>query len=113
MFLNYLAASICGADIEISASKNIAKNINVIEVSDAEFQNRIEKKMVKRIRFLSTPAFQLQKALAEAGCHYIIAPVLLNGRLELLNYLREVSISKDYHRYGRSMKYEGWSIEIL
>ncbi|MEN9654219.1 MAG: putative proline dehydrogenase/delta-pyrroline-5-carboxylate dehydrogenase, partial [Chlamydiota bacterium] len=30
-----------------------------------------------------------------------------NGRLELLHYLREVSVSIDYHRYGNLGPREG------
>jgi RHH-type transcriptional regulator, proline utilization regulon repressor / proline dehydrogenase / delta 1-pyrroline-5-carboxylate dehydrogenase len=39
--------------------------------------------------------------------HVIHAPVLANGRIELLHYLREVSISIDYHRYGNLGLREG------
>jgi RHH-type proline utilization regulon transcriptional repressor/proline dehydrogenase/delta 1-pyrroline-5-carboxylate dehydrogenase len=41
--------------------------------------------------------------------HLINVPVLANGRIELLHYLREVSISIDYHRYGNLGLREGES----
>ncbi|NGX44721.1 MAG: hypothetical protein K1060chlam3_00896, partial [Candidatus Anoxychlamydiales bacterium] len=28
------------------------------------------------------------------------APVLANGRFELLHYIKEISITYEYHRYG-------------
>ena len=31
------------------------------------------------------------------------SPPSLNGRLELIHYLREVAISHDYHRYGSNL----------
>jgi len=36
-----------------------------------------------------------------------IAPVLSSGRFEILHYLREVSISYHYHRYGNLGTREG------
>ncbi|MHB8897320.1 MAG: proline dehydrogenase family protein [Thermoguttaceae bacterium] len=43
---------------------------------------------------------QVRLAAAEAG-HYVAAnPVLAVGRIELLWYFREQSLSVDYHRYG-------------
>jgi len=39
-------------------------------------------------------------AAAEAGGCVISAPVSGEGRLELLWYLSEQSVSTDYHRYG-------------
>ena len=40
------------------------------------------------------------RAGAEAGGCVISTPVSGEGRLEMLWYLREQSISTDYHRYG-------------
>ena len=49
----------------------------------------------------------LHEAAAESGTHVVDVPVLANGRLELLHYLREVAISIDYHRYGNLGMREG------
>jgi RHH-type transcriptional regulator, proline utilization regulon repressor / proline dehydrogenase / delta 1-pyrroline-5-carboxylate dehydrogenase len=68
----------------------------------APMQAPVQAGKVKRVRWLSTPSRAAQAVLAENSCNSIIAPVLANGRLELLNYLREVSISIDYHRYGHT-----------
>lgn len=53
-----------------------------------------------RVRFLSVPPSPLLQALAEKGISSYTAPVLANGRLELLHYLRELSLSIETHRYG-------------
>ena len=42
----------------------------------------------------------MQIALAESACRLNIGSVMANGRLELLHFLREFSVSRDYHRYG-------------
>jgi RHH-type proline utilization regulon transcriptional repressor/proline dehydrogenase/delta 1-pyrroline-5-carboxylate dehydrogenase len=39
-------------------------------------------------------------AVPGSGVYLAAAPVLAEGRVELLWYLREQSISRDYHRYG-------------
>ncbi len=39
-------------------------------------------------------------AAAENVTPLIQEPVLASGRLELLHYVREVSVSINYHRYG-------------
>ena len=38
--------------------------------------------------------------MCETGLYVARAPVLAEGRIELLWYVREQSISHDYHRYG-------------
>ena len=40
------------------------------------------------------------KKAAKLGKYIATAKPLLEGRLELLHYLREQSISYEYHRYG-------------
>lgn len=91
------AALTCNTPMEISASPEakdiLPPKVQVIIETDEEFVN---KKQVW-VRFLSKPSENVVSALE---CNVVVAPVLANGRLELLNYLREVSISSDYHRYG-------------
>ncbi len=40
------------------------------------------------------------QAAGESGVCVVAAPVLAEGRVELLWYLEEQSLSIDYHRYG-------------
>jgi RHH-type proline utilization regulon transcriptional repressor/proline dehydrogenase/delta 1-pyrroline-5-carboxylate dehydrogenase len=67
----------------------------------------IEPFTTHRLRFLQTPSEKIYRTCAELPYNVIVAPVLANGRIELLNYLREVSISADYHRYGNLGTREG------
>ncbi len=42
----------------------------------------------------------IHEAVADTGMHVAHAPVMMEGRVELLWYVREQSISLNYHRYG-------------
>lgn len=106
------AASICNTSLEISGDPSFfqqiafkswldqCSNIKIVEEKEDLLIARLVKDGIKRLRFLSPPSFFLQKALADASCSVTVAPVLANGRIELLHYLREVSLSIDTHRYG-------------
>lgn len=73
---------------------------NFIEESEEELAKRIRSHDVRRLRLVNIPSEAIYKAAAESGCFVDTDPVLANGRFELLHYLREVSLSVDYHRYG-------------
>jgi RHH-type proline utilization regulon transcriptional repressor/proline dehydrogenase/delta 1-pyrroline-5-carboxylate dehydrogenase len=79
-----------------------AGDIEFIEESSAQLGSVIRAGEVERIRFAAPDrvAPELRSAAAESGVYLADAPVLREGRLELLWYLREQSISHDYHRYG-------------
>lgn len=105
------AALTCRAPLEVSVTQGQLNpvqleqlqkipSIRVVEENEGVFMDRIHLKSIKRVRLLSKPTTELQHALAAAACHATMASVLANGRLELLNFLREVSLSFDYHRYG-------------
>jgi len=112
----FLAASvIVNASLEISghgpvfrefvalcSTANLAQKHHVIlkEESDESFAQRIIDRDLLRFRMTSKPTPVILDASASAGCNLIIQPILANGRIELLNFLREVSLSNDYHRYG-------------
>lgn len=106
-----VASQTCEAPLEISISPSQAlsmplqwlqdiSSVIIIKEDEEAFIQRVIKKTIKRIRFLSPVRPDLQKIFAESACHVTIAPMLANGRLELLNFLREVCLSVDYHRYG-------------
>jgi RHH-type transcriptional regulator, proline utilization regulon repressor / proline dehydrogenase / delta 1-pyrroline-5-carboxylate dehydrogenase len=94
------AALSCQASLEISSSNKDVMLEGVLFEEDAQFIARIKKGDYQRVRLLSSPSKELYKAGADALCFLNHAPVLANGRFELLHYLREISISIDYHRYG-------------
>lgn len=54
----------------------------------------------ERVRALGTVEPQARDAAEAAHVHWEASPVLLSGRLELLRYHREQSVSQRYHRYG-------------
>jgi len=80
---------------------------NIIEEDEKTFIDRMEHGHVKRIRMLHEPSLSLKKAAAENASYIDYAPVLANGRIELLHYLREMSLSISYHRYGNLGLREG------
>lgn len=106
------AASCCATQLEVSG--NIDKISSIMHVegvkefphltcfgeTEEAFIQRINKTPAGRIRLLSRPSSQFQDALAESAYSVISSPVLSTGFLELIKYLREVSFSINYHRYG-------------
>lgn len=108
--LRILAAALtCACPLEISTSvektsevewKELSLYLKHTEEDDATFENRISEGAFKRIRLTSKASPSLITAAAKQATSIIDDPVLINGRAELLWYLREVSISIDYHRHG-------------
>lgn len=70
------------------------------EESEEDFIHRLQEGAFKRVRLISAPSDRMIKAASSALCYLCTWPVLANGRVELLNYLREMALSFDYHRYG-------------
>jgi len=62
----------------------------------------IRDRQTDRVRYAAPDRAPLEVLLAggEAGGCVVGTPVSGEGRLEMLWYLREQSISTDYHRYG-------------
>lgn len=80
---------------------------NIIEEDESTFVKRIEHAHIKRIRMLREPSAVLKQAAGEKTIYIDHDPVLANGRVELLHYLREMSLSISYHRYGNLGLREG------
>jgi RHH-type proline utilization regulon transcriptional repressor/proline dehydrogenase/delta 1-pyrroline-5-carboxylate dehydrogenase len=76
--------------------------IEFVEETDAQLAHAIGAAQVDRVRY-ADPARASPEVLAAGnaanGC-VVSVPVSAEGRLELLWYVREQSISTDYHRYG-------------
>ena len=105
------AALSCSSDMEISwnSKEKEADGLNwhdlipvlrVVDEEEASFLKRVETGSIRRVRLTSRPSDQLLKAASHTGCHIADDAVLANGRFELLHYVRQVSTSIDYHRYG-------------
>lgn len=97
------AAVTCKSPLQISCTENLKDwpalpGIEIVRETEEQLLARMHK--IKRLRTLSKPSDAIVKAAAENSCYVCTAAPLQNGRIELLNALREVSISIDYHRYG-------------
>lgn len=106
------AALSCGSPIELSWSKGhshiqvndhlkpLLKDRRIVEESDEKFNERVKNGHYRRVRLISKPSDALKHASSESATFLDCAPVLSSGRFEMLHYLREISFSIDYHRYG-------------
>ncbi len=112
------AALTCQATVEISVppgqAKSLAKDewfiqaegLTLCEETEELFHKRLVAGEIRRLRLLSAPSLALQQACAHSACNLIVQPVVANGRIELLRWLREVSVSFDSHRYGYLGEFE-------
>jgi RHH-type proline utilization regulon transcriptional repressor/proline dehydrogenase/delta 1-pyrroline-5-carboxylate dehydrogenase len=79
-----------------------AAAIEFVEESQEALAEAIRSGQTERVRYAHPGRVDpvVQRAAAEVGLHLATDPVLAVGRIELLHYLREQSVSADYHRYG-------------
>jgi RHH-type proline utilization regulon transcriptional repressor/proline dehydrogenase/delta 1-pyrroline-5-carboxylate dehydrogenase len=79
-----------------------AAAIEFVEESDTVLVEGIASGQTDRIRYAdpSRVPEPVRRAAAEAGLYIADTAVWAHGRLELLWYVREQSLSIDYHRYG-------------
>jgi RHH-type proline utilization regulon transcriptional repressor/proline dehydrogenase/delta 1-pyrroline-5-carboxylate dehydrogenase len=120
IFARVAAAGVTGARVVVSrppgiasrrihelsqCTKSWADGIAFLEETNEQVADVIRKlpaHAVVRLRYAAPdrvpPA--IRAAAAEAAVHLADEPVIAHGRVELLWYLREQSISWDYHRYG-------------
>lgn len=109
------AALTCGVRMEVSCCSKqssfdwleLISFLSCEDESEEQFLERVAKGKIERIRLVEPASKALLEAAAHSATHVIDDPILINGRLELLHYLREVSISFDYHRYGNLGLREG------
>ncbi len=76
--------------------------IKFVEESDADLVQVIRERKTERLRYARPQDVPVAVRRAAAAQQIFVAdvPVLMEGRLELLWYVREQSLSCDYHRYG-------------
>jgi RHH-type proline utilization regulon transcriptional repressor/proline dehydrogenase/delta 1-pyrroline-5-carboxylate dehydrogenase len=109
VFMILAAAGIVKTQIKISIStndsklevlrKSTEKQCKLIIQTESEFLKELDK--YERIRTCTNqlPEEFYLKA-AKTGKHIASSTPLIEGRIELLNYLKEQSIAYEYHRYG-------------
>jgi RHH-type proline utilization regulon transcriptional repressor/proline dehydrogenase/delta 1-pyrroline-5-carboxylate dehydrogenase len=76
--------------------------VEFVEESDAALAEVVAREQTDRVRYAAwerAPQAVLE-AMAKSGVYLARHPVLAEGRIELLWYVTEQSISHDYHRYG-------------
>ncbi len=117
-YLRILTAALtCKTPLEVSMAKNVRlKDVDwealfpaftFIEEESDQFIERVRLGQMKKVRLLKTPSKELFEAASRTLCYLNSQPVLANGRVELTHYMREISLSTDYHRYGNLGLREG------
>lgn len=113
------AALSCGTRLEVSWTRertaakindqwpHVMPSFRFVQETEDQFNQRVNKGTFKRVRLLSHAKDPLKSVASESFTFLDEAPVLANGRFELLHYLREVAFSIDYHRYGNLGLREG------
>ncbi len=102
----FAAALTCNHNVIVSLDVNevnwLPENfpLKIIYEDEASLLQKIEEGKIKRLRLLEKTPGHYHKKASVSGCYIIDSCVLANGRCELLHYLREVTISYDYHRNG-------------
>lgn len=89
-----------GRFIESADGSRLLRDLTVVREDDGALAARMDR--VDRIRYAApdrVPEALLRQA-AETGFYIARTPVLAQGRVELLQYVREQSICNNYHRYG-------------
>jgi RHH-type proline utilization regulon transcriptional repressor/proline dehydrogenase/delta 1-pyrroline-5-carboxylate dehydrogenase len=76
--------------------------LELVEESDEELATAIREGHTHCVRYAARDRVPLivRTAAAATGVYIVDEPVLANGRIELLWYVEEQSISNNYHRYG-------------
>jgi RHH-type transcriptional regulator, proline utilization regulon repressor / proline dehydrogenase / delta 1-pyrroline-5-carboxylate dehydrogenase len=86
--------------LEGKPGKRFMGDVNVKEASDNDLIDIMPQ--VRRIRYAApdrVPNAVFQTA-AKTGFYIARTPVMMEGRIELLQYFQEQSICNNYHRYG-------------
>jgi len=117
IFARVCAAHVAGCRVVVSVPQGLnsalvklaealteswAGAIEFVEERDAELAKSIRGRQTDRVRYAAPERAPIEVLQAgnEFGACVISRPVSAEGRLELLWYLHEQSISTDYHRYG-------------
>ena len=89
-------------DILDELTDDWAGDVEFIEQSDEELADVLRSGQIERIRYAIRDRVpeSIRRAAAESLAFIADAPVLAHGRIELLWYVREQSLSHIYHRYG-------------
>lgn len=94
-----LTISIESADAKLAALQTLVDKSGILQQTEAEFIAAMQQ--YERVRTCS-PALSaaVYNNAAKLGLYIATQPPLVEGRLELLHYLKEQSVAFEYHRYG-------------
>jgi RHH-type transcriptional regulator, proline utilization regulon repressor / proline dehydrogenase / delta 1-pyrroline-5-carboxylate dehydrogenase len=114
MLASISAAKMVGAKVYVSIPKNPKseallylkeKNSVLLDTDDTfalEDETALVEAMqsVERIRFLRVPKIAVYEAVAQYALYIATESFVEHGRIELMHYFIEQSVSDSYHRYG-------------
>lgn len=77
-------------------------NLRIEKQTDQELIDAVRAQRVKRVRYAAAERIpeEMFRLVPETFVYLAHAPVLAEGRIELLWYVQEQSVCTDYHRYG-------------
>jgi len=95
-----IKVSISAEDYKLEVLKKSTENVSPLIVqSEKDFLNDLEK--YERVRTCDNQlSDEFFLKAAKTGKHIATAKPLIEGRIELLHYVKEQSIAFEYHRYG-------------
>jgi len=94
-----LFISIESADNKLATLQTLVNKDKILVQDEATFINSMDK--YERVRTCTAAlSADIYKKAAELGLYIATQKPLAEGRIELLHYLKEQSISFEYHRYG-------------
>ena len=86
-----------------SSIKRVMPDGDFNHETDEEFMKKINK--FEKVRFCTDEiGDEFFRKAAETGVYIICSKPVVEGRLELIHYFKEQSISYEYHRYGNIVK---------
>ncbi|MFT5835359.1 MAG: RHH-type proline utilization regulon transcriptional repressor/proline dehydrogenase [Sulfurimonas sp.] len=116
MIASICAVKMTGAKLQLSIADNmraeasewIKNHVDVLiddnDIVSFENQEKLVEhiKTTKRVRFLKPSSVQdeIYEKIVDEALHIAAEPFISNGRIELMHYYTEQSISHSYHRYG-------------
>ncbi|MGK0291488.1 MAG: RHH-type proline utilization regulon transcriptional repressor/proline dehydrogenase, partial [bacterium] len=115
VFARIIAAHIADCEIIISYSNNadsyvtqfldlhvgyLREDFFVLKQNSAELLELMSKAKVLRYAHPDRVPAEIYEAAAQTGFYLCVEPPLMEGRLELLHYLKEQTVTYSYHRFG-------------
>ena len=100
-----IASLVTGVELDVSAGQRLARQLRdqgllVRETSDDAFAVEVEDAPSIRVRTLGEVDSSLWQAAVNSSSVIIDAPVLADGRRELLHLLLEQAVTVTMHRFG-------------